>query len=249
MRLAIIAGTGVSINQLIRHPQASTINTPYGPAAVAQDADQPDLCLMQRHGAGHSIPPHRINYRANIWALHSLGVDAIIATSAVGSLSSDIATGTILLPDSFIDFTSGRPSTFFDSEGNVVHTDMTYPYCPTLRGAILQAGVSRGIKMAEHGCYVCTNGPRYETAAEVRAFRLLGGDIVGMTGVPEIVLARELRMCYAAIALVTNLGAGLGNGLLSHEDVVQVMQSGGDKITGILQTVLREAVGMHCRHC
>jgi 5'-methylthioadenosine phosphorylase len=177
------------------------------------------------------VPPHRINYRANVWALHSLGVRRIVGTGAVGSLRLDYAPGEMVLVDQLLDFTRGRPSTFFDGEGApggaepaVVHTDMTEPYCPELRRVLAEAAAAEGALAHGQGCYVCTEGPRFETAAEIRMFRQLGADVVGMTNAPEVVLARELGMCYGLVAMVTNYGAGLTGRPLTHGEVVETMR-------------------------
>lgn len=194
------------------------VATPFGPVLLNRASwDFGELFLLSRHGKGHKVPPHKINYRANIWALKELGVEATLATFAVGSLRESIPVGTLLVPDNFLDFTTSRPKTFFEAE--VVHTDMTHPYSPRLREALLRAGEALDLELVEGGCYVCTDGPRYETPAEVRMFAALGGHVVGMTGLPEVVLAKELGLEYGAVAMVTNLGAGLCPAPLSHEEV------------------------------
>lgn len=251
MRLALIGGTGVQVSSILQNSHSVRVKTPYGSVEVQQgELDGQEVVFLMRHGNGHSVPPHRINYRAGIWALHSLGVDGIIATSAVGSLRSELQPGELLLIDSFLDFTSGRASTFYDGQNNqVIHTDMTYPYCQGIRNLLSSIAVNQGIKVHDGGCYVCTNGPRYETAAEIRAYAMLGGDVVGMTGVPEVVLARELGLCYASVALVTNLGAGLGSSKLAHEDVVKVMRSGGNRIISLLIGAVQQAASFTCTTC
>lgn len=251
MRLAIIGGTGVKREQLVSDIKPNTVQTPYGEAYVLEGRiGTTDVVFLARHGAGHKLPPHAINYRANIWALHELGCQAVVATAAVGSLRPDWAPGTLVFVDSFLDFTHGRASTFFTGEdGRVVHQDMTYPYCETLRTILIQEARKQQAPLRENGCYVCTNGPRYETAAEVRAFALLGGDIVGMTGVPEVVLARELGLCYAAVALITNLGAGLQQNKLTHQEVETVMQQSAQVLTTILQNSIPAIAQAECHHC
>jgi 5'-methylthioadenosine phosphorylase len=229
----------------------TTIPTPYGEALVSEGLiGGTDVLFMSRHGAGHKLPPHVINYRANVWALREHSCQAVIATAAVGSLRPDWEPGTLVFVDSFIDFTHGRMSTFFDGkDGRVVHQDMTYPYCQTLRDILLRTTRERQALFREHGCYVCTNGPRYESAAEVRAFGLLGGDVVGMTGLPEVTLARELGLCYATVALITNLGAGLQQNKLIHQDVEAVMQQSSQELTTILQESIPAIVQAECNHC
>lgn len=252
MRLAVIGGTGVDSRMLFGVTKPLRVETPFGPVMLqeSQHGRGERVFFLARHGTGHSVPPHRINYRANAWALRHLGAEAVVATAAVGALRKEIRPGDLVMIDSFIDLTSGRPSTFFDGDdGRVVHTDMTQPYCPTLRQAMAAAGEDLPVRIHQTGCYVCTNGPRYETPAEVAAFAMLGGDVVGMTGVPEVVLIRELGICYATIALVTNLGAGLSPIALKHDDVVQRMQAGGDIVCRLLRDVVDSLVHADCSVC
>lgn len=197
------------------------------------------IFFMNRHGKGHSIPPHLVNYRANIWALHQLGVQRILATAAVGSLNVAMAPGQMVLADQFLDFTKTRASTFFEGgTQGVVHTDMTVPYCPDLRIALHKAGHDAGLSVTNGGVYVATEGPRFESPAEIRAYRLLGGDLVGMTGVPEVVLARELGMCYASIGLVTNFAAGISASPLTHQEVLDVMADNVRDLRQVIERVL-----------
>lgn len=234
--VAIIGGTGVYQAERLENAATEQVRTKYGivELTVGQWKGR-TVYFLPRHGRGHSIPPHRINYRANLAALAEQGVTQILATSAVGSLRSDWPAGRLVVLDQFIDFTSRREATFYDGEDDrVVHTDMTNPYCSRLREIILKTAVDLGLDIAGSGCYVCTDGPRFETAAEVRAFGRLGGDVVGMTGVPEVTLARELGLCYAAVALVTNLGAGLSTTPLAHDEVIRQMQENADRLQSLL---------------
>jgi 5'-methylthioadenosine phosphorylase len=223
MSLAIIGGTG--LYDLSGPAEAEVISTPYGEAAFFRAAlDGHKVIFLARHGAGHSMPPHRVNYRANIWALHALGVREVVATQAVGSLNPHMAPGHFVLLSQFIDWTKCRPATFFDGEESpVVHVDVTNPYCPRLIGALLRAGTPLGSVLHADGVYACTEGPRFETAAEVKALRSLGADVVGMTNVPEVVLAREAGLCYAAVCIVCNWGAGMTNNPLTQEEVLGIM--------------------------
>jgi 5'-methylthioadenosine phosphorylase len=210
MRTAIIGGTGFyGIPGAVFREQV--VETPFGRALVFQGEDAfADLFFMARHGIHHSVPPHRINYRANIKALESLGVQRVLATFAVGSLRMSIPPLALVAIDQFLDFTQNRASTFYDDERlGFAHTDMTNPLCGGLRSGLLRLAGARGLNVVPSGTYVCTNGPRLETAAEIRMFAQLGGDVVGMTGVPEIPLARELGLHYAAVAYVINYGAGM----------------------------------------
>ena len=244
---AIIGGSGVyQVPGLDLTPR--TVETPYGPVElfVTHGADE-ELLFLPRHGPRHTIPPHRINYRANIWALHQLGVERVIGTGAVGSLREDFAPGDCVLADGFIDFTRSRPLTFFEGEAvvpggptGVVHTDMTEPYCPELRRLLVDVAAAENVSIHDGGCYVCTEGPRFESTAEIRAYRTLGADIVGMTNLPEVILARELGMCYALIAMVTNYAAGMTVSRLTHAEVVETMRDNVRKIRTITWRALAQ---------
>lgn len=238
MKVAVIGGTGVYDPSWLRETKNLAVDTPYGPTQVVHglipDLDEP-VYFMNRHGAGHKVPPHQVNYRANIWALKSLGVERVVATAAVGSMNKAMAPGSIVLCDQFLDFTKYRLGTFYDGgEHGVVHTDMTEPYCPVTRGVLFDAGSRARYPVMNGGTYVTTEGPRFESPAEIRAYRLLGGDVVGMTGVPEVVLARELGLCYATVALVTNFAAGTSSAHLTHEEVLDVMALNGERLRTLL---------------
>ncbi len=242
-RVGIIGGTGVYDPSWLVNPKEQIIETPYGKAQIIEGPlrSRPgqSVVFMNRHGAGHSVPPHQVNYRANIWALKSLGVKRVIATAAVGSLNLAMPAGSMVLVDQFLDFTKSRPDTFFDgSDGRVVHTDMSSPYCRATRSRVQAAGARAGVSLVMGGVYVTTEGPRFETAAEIRAYRLLGGDVVGMTSVPEVVLARELGICYATVAMVTNFAAGISQTALTHQEVLEVMGSNAHRLREVLLEVL-----------
>ncbi|MDO4539977.1 MAG: S-methyl-5'-thioadenosine phosphorylase [Syntrophomonadaceae bacterium] len=224
-RFAIIGGTGVYDPQLLDDTRLEKIVTPYGEVAVQVGVYRGmEIAFIPRHGGDHSVPPHLINYRANLKALQQVGVENIIATAAVGSLNIDMQPGHFVLCDQFLDFTKGRITSYFNGgEDGVKHCDMTQPYCPALREAIVRSGEEKGQTVHRDGCYVCSEGPRFETAAEVRMFRMLGGDVAGMTGVPEVCMARELGICYANVSIVTNMAAGIGTRQLTHAEVLQSM--------------------------
>jgi 5'-methylthioadenosine phosphorylase len=242
--IAIIGGTGVGRFPLDDGPFPLTIDTPYGAAVAATGSLRgKEVVFLARHGAGHRLPPHRINYRANIAALRQIGVQAVLATTAVGSLNTHLKTGDLVLLDDLIDFTRDRSGkTFFDGEGEapVVHTDFTFPYSPDLREIVLEAATALGIPIHRTGTYLCNDGPRYETPAEVRLFAAWGADVVGMTGVPEATLAREAGLHYAGVSLVTNLAAGLSTGPLTHTEVEAAMAQAGPGVQNLLaETVAR----------
>lgn len=212
--LAIIGGTG--LNQLgnlkITHRQV--MRTPYGEPSGPMTfgtINEHEVMFIARHGYGHTIPPHMVNYRANLWALRDQGAKRVIAVSSVGGIRSDLVPGTLVVPDQLIDYTHGRAFTFFDGrENSVTHIDFTLPYTESLRRRILEAAKSAGESCLSSGVYAVTQGPRLETAAEVDRLERDGADMVGMTGMPEASLARELGLEYAAITVVVNYAAGRG---------------------------------------
>jgi len=225
MKAAFIGGTGFYGADFLKDQREITVSTPYGEVKTLQGQyGDKEIVFITRHGKGHAVPPHLVNYRANIACLKKLGVKAILASAAVGSLNMDMEPGHLVILDQFLDFTKGRPSTFFaGGKMPVVHTDMSYPYCDFLRKMLFEAGQKLKLSIHQSGTYVCTEGPRFESAAEINMFRELGGHVVGMTGVPEVVLAREAGICYASVALVTNYAAGISPTLLTHEEVVEMM--------------------------
>lgn len=210
MRVGIIGGSGVyAIKGLELEPH--TIVTPYGRAQVFfGKKDDLEIVFLTRHGSDHRIPPHRINHRANIKAMQLLGVQRILATFSVGSLQLDIPPQSLVALDQFIDFAANPEITFYEGgSSGLVHTEMTEPYCVALREQTLALASKHELRIRPKGTYVGVRGPRFETAAEISLYAQLGGDVVGMTGVPEAVLARELGIHYAAVALSVNWGAGL----------------------------------------
>lgn len=237
VKIAIIGGTGVYDPSMLTDIREQKIETRFGKARVKIGSYQgKEIAFMARHGEDHSVPPHLVNYRGNIAALKKLGVKSIFATAAVGSLNPDMKPKQFVFMDQFLDFTKARASTFV--EEGVVHLDMTDPYCPELRQLLAAAAGELGLEHHQGGTYVCAEGPRFETPAEIKMFRQLGGDLVGMTSVPEVVLAREAEMCYATIAMVTNFAAGISPTKLSHQEVVEIMNENADNLRKlIMQTV------------
>lgn len=240
VKIGIIGGTGVYDPAMLENPREETVETAYGAVTVSIGSYRgKELAFLPRHGREHSIPPHLVNYRANIRALKKLGVKTVLATAAVGSLNPLMKPGEIVFVDQFLDFTKSRVQTFYEggSDG-VVHVDMTEPYCPEVREVLFRAGRALRLPVHNGGTYACTEGPRFETPAEINMLRQLGGDLVGMTGVPEVVLAREAEMCYATIAVVTNFAAGISPSRLSHEEVVAMMAENAANLRSlILQAV------------
>lgn len=219
--IAILGGSGLD-----RWPQLGAlvpeaVDTPYGaPAAplLRGVIDGVNVCFLPRHGADHGLPPHRINYRANLWALKAVGARAVIAVATVGSIPAHIAPGALVLPDQIVDYTHGREATFFDGgDGRVEHVEFTEPYDPVLRNVILETAAVAGIALIDGATYAATQGPRLETRAEIDRLERDGCHIVGMTGMPEAALAREIALPYACLAVVANRAAGRGAiGLLAE---------------------------------
>ena len=212
--LAIIGGSGLSQLASLEVTQRQVVRTPYGepsgPLTVGKLGGR-EVVFLARHGYGHTIAPHQVNYRANIWALKEQAVEGIISVASVGGIRREFGPGTLLLPDQIIDFTWGRRSTFFEGPGNpVTHIDFTEPYSAALRARILAAARACGETLVARGVYAATQGPRLETVAEVNRLERDGADMVGMTGMPEAALAREAGLEYAAIAVVANHAAGRG---------------------------------------
>ncbi len=213
--LAIIGGSGLTMLSNLEVSHREVVRTPYGEPSGAvvfgQICGQPAM-FLPRHGYGHTIPPHTVNYRANLWALGHHKATGVISVASVGGIRSDLNPGDIVIPDQIIDYTWGRKATFFEGNGSpVTHVDFTEPYDNHLRTRICEAGAALGIAMKSGGVYAATQGPRLETAAEINRLERDGADIVGMTGMPEAVLARELGLPYAAISVVANHAAGRGS--------------------------------------
>lgn len=228
INLAVIGGTGFYHPDILKGSKEITIKTIFGKVElIAGTYRGVSLAFLARHGSQHVLPPHRINYRANIAALKEIGAQRVLSATAVGSLREQLKPGTPVITDQFIDFTKNRRQTFYEGEDEqgVVHTDFTDPYCPQLREHLKTILHDRGVSFAGKGTYLCTEGPRYETPAEIKAFALLGADLVGMTNVPEVTLAREAGLCYANLSLVTNYAAGISPHPLSHQEVVEMMQA------------------------
>jgi len=232
--LAVIGGSG--LYALLDAAEAFDVDTPYGSPSdavtVAVVAGR-RVAFLPRHGADHRFPPHRIPYRANMWALRSLGVRQILAPCAVGGLRPEYGPGTFVVPDQLVDRTSGRTQTFYDA--GAVHVNFADPYCPVGRRTSLDASARHGIEAVDGGAMVVIEGPRFSTRAESRWFTSIGGAVVNMTGHPEAVLARELAMCYTAIALVTDLDAGVeGEHGVTQEEVFRVFADNTARLRGVL---------------
>lgn len=235
-RIAIIGGTGFGDNFL--KGIKTRLGTPYGPSptlTIGRVVGR-DIVFLPRHGEGHTQPPHKINNRANIFALHSLGVERILATNVVGGINPKYKPGDVVIPKDFIDFTRSRQSTFYD-EGPVTHIDVSMLYCPELREIVSKIAKERMENVWSDATYVCTEGPRYESPAEIRMFRTFGCDIIGMTGIPEAVLAHELEMCYATVCFVSNMAASIQE-KISAEKIVEKSKI----LESVVGKILKEAI-------
>jgi 5'-deoxy-5'-methylthioadenosine phosphorylase len=240
--LAIIGGSGLTRLSTLAVAHREVVRTPYGDPSSAllfgQIAGR-DAIFIARHGHGHTIAPHRVNYRANLWALRERGADAVIAVASVGGIGP-YRPGDLVLPTQLIDYTSGRAATFFDGgDRQVVHVDFTQPYTPGLRTICLNAARAAGIALGDGGVYGAVNGPRLETAAEIDRMETDGATLVGMTGMPEAVLARELGLTYVAICVVVNHAAGRGDSAqgIAMEGIARVLETAMDKVRALLDHI------------
>jgi len=241
-KLAIIGGTGLTSLEGLQITRQQTIETPYGDpssALIFGEIAGREIVFLPRHGKQHTIPPHRINYRANIWALKHLEIENIIAVAAVGGIREDCDAERIVIPDQIIDYTWARPSTFFeDGLAEVTHIDFTYPYDEGIREQLLNACNELSLDVVASATYGATQGPRLESKAEIDKLERDGCAIVGMTGMPEAALARELALKYAAITVVANLGAGRSAEVLTMEMIQRCLKSGMRQVRNILNQVL-----------
>ncbi|MEU8922496.1 S-methyl-5'-thioadenosine phosphorylase [Kitasatospora sp. NPDC048545] len=258
--VGVIGGSG--LYELLDDVTEVRVDTPYGEpsdALFVGEVAGRRVAFVPRHGRGHRLPPHRINYRANLWALHSLGVRQVLAPCAVGGLRPEYGPGTLLVPDQFVDRTSGRPQTFYDGlplpDGTVpevVHVSTADPYCPQGRRVAMEAAREAAWEPVDGGTLVVIEGPRFSTRAESRWFTANGWSVVGMTGHPEAVLARELGLCYTSMALVTDLDAGVESGEgVTHGEVLKEFARNVDRLRTVLFKALERLPlvrGCACLH-
>lgn len=240
--LAVIGGTGLTALANLEITHREVVHTPWGEPSGALTHGELAGChvvFLARHGYTHRIPPHQVNYRANIWALRHIGVKRVLAVNAVGGIREDLVPALLAVPDQLLDYTWGRAHTFFEGElQQVVHTDFTWPYDPSLRDEVVSAARACDVPVAENGVYAATQGPRLETAAEIDRLERDGAHMVGMTGMPEAILARELDLRYASCAVVANRAAGRGEGEIVMADIEQALQRGMDRVRLTLETLL-----------
>jgi len=214
--LAIIGGSGLIQLSGLVHSRWEAIRTPYGDPSASLaigTLNGAEVVFLARHGTKHTIPPHQINYRANIWALKEMGVSRILSVATVGGIGAQYLPGSLVVPHQIIDYTWGRRQTFFDNDESVIHIDFTEPYSEEMRAAILAGARTSGEAVMPRGVYAVTQGPRFETAAEIDRLERDGADLVGMTAMPEAALSRELGIAYAALGVVANYAAGRGDSL------------------------------------
>jgi 5'-methylthioadenosine phosphorylase len=233
----VVGGSGLYEIPGLKITESVKMSSPYGEPSDEYKVGTisgKEVAFLPRHGSLHNVQPHKINYRANIWGFRELGVKRLISIGASGGISSEMKPGAIVVLDQLLDMTSGRKSTFYE-EDDVVHIDLTEPFCHELKNYIVDAAEKAGVSVINGGTYLCTDGPRLETAAEIKAFALLGADLVGMTVMPEAVLAREIEICYAGVSVITNHAAGITVAKLTTTEVVEQMQKSTEKIKKVLK--------------
>ena len=247
--IAIIGGSGLTQLANLEITHRRIVRTPYGepsgPLTFGRMGSA-DVVFLARHGYGHTLAPHEINYRANLWALHAQGVTCVIAVATVGGIAENLGAGSIAIPDQIIDYTWGRPSTFFEgSEQPVTHIDFTHPYDEAARRMAIDAAAAAGVPVVDGGTYAATQGPRLETKAEIDRLERDGATMVGMTGMPEAALARELHLPYAALAVVVNPAAGRGSSArtVSLEDIGRVIEETMGKVRLIVAKIVERHAG------
>jgi 5'-deoxy-5'-methylthioadenosine phosphorylase len=242
-KLAIIGGTGLDEIPDLEITHREVCHTPFGAPSAALthgNISGHEVVFLPRHGASHMIPPHLVNYRANLWALRHVGIQTILGVAAVGGIGSEMLPGHIVIPDQIIDYTFGREHTIFDSDlSHITHIDFTTPYCEELRQDLIEAGRLCGVNPVAGGTYGATQGPRLETAAEIKRMERDGCDLVGMTGMPEAALAREFNLCYASCAVVSNWAAGKSADSISMSDIEKNLIKGMEHVKSLLVELLR----------
>lgn len=258
IKIAIIGGSGIDNPKIIKNAEEINIETPYGATSsplISGQIDGVDAVVLARHGQGHIIAPTKVPFRANIWALRDIGCTHIIATTACGSLQENIQPRDLVFLDQFIDFTKHRNLTFFeDFEEKVVHTPMAEPFCPELRKILIEA--ARELKLTHHerGTVITIEGPRFSTRAESRFFKQIGADVINMSTVPEVILAREFGICYATVAMSTDYDAWReGEEAVTWQMVMQVMKDNSSHVIKLLLKVIpqiaNELADEECEHC
>lgn len=251
--IGVIGGSGFYtwLDNAVEVPVDTPFGPPSDPPLVGQVAGR-RVAFLPRHGLGHRLPPHRVNYRANLWALRALGVRQVLAPNAVGSMHRELGPGSLVVPDQIIDRTWGRAHTVYDAEGAVVHVSFADPYCPRGRAVAVAASAAASWPARDGGTLVVVNGPRFSSRAESRWHAASGADVVGMTGMPEASIARELALCYTSVCLVTDLDAGFDDGEgVTHAEVMEVFAQSVGRLKSLLVSMveqLPEGTDCSCRH-
>ncbi|HHU79210.1 MAG: S-methyl-5'-thioadenosine phosphorylase [Caldicoprobacterales bacterium] len=242
--IGVIGGSG--LYSLLEQVEEVSLSTPYGQPSdklFLGEIHGKSIAFLPRHGREHRLPPHKVNYRANIYAMKELGIRQIVATTAAGSLQPHIRPGDLIVSDQFIDRTHGRPDTFFDGP-EVVHISMARPYCPRIRQLAVKEAERKGLKIHKSGTVVVIQGPRFSSGAESRWYTSMGCSLINMTQYPEVVLARELGICYANISLITDYDAGLEGrddiAPVTHEEVLRVFEENSRKVKDVILSIIRE---------
>ena len=242
--LGIIGGTGLTQLSNLEVTRRQVVRTPYGDPSGALtfgELNRREVVFIARHGYGHTIPPHEVNYRANIWALNAAGVERVVSVASVGGIRADLPPGTLAIPHQLLDYTWGRKQTFFEGPDQpVTHVDFTHPYCEKLRDRLRKAAAAAGQAIVNGGVYAATQGPRLESAAEIDRLERDGADMVGMTGMPEAALAREIDLRYAVVAVVVNHAAGRGDSseAIHLEQINAVLQASIVKVRTLLEKLV-----------
>jgi len=234
--IGVIGGSG--FYAFLDDAERVSVATPFGDPSgdlVVGELHGRRVAFVARHGEDHRFPPHRVPYRANLWALRSVGVRQVLAPCAVGSLRRELGPGTVVVPDQVVDRTWGRPHTVYDEVGTVVHVGFAEPYCPRGRAVVTRVAGASGLAVADRGTLVVVNGPRFSSRAESRWHQQAGWDIVGMTGMPEAAIARELALCFTTVALVTDLDAGVeGESGVTHQEVLAAFAQNVDRLKAVI---------------
>ena len=248
-KIGSIVVAGFADLQFFTEEKTEEVITPYGKpssALIESVIGEHQIVFIARHGSDHTILPHLVNYRANLWALKQVKVDCVIAIATVGGIGTNCHPGTIVIPNQILDYTHSREHTFSPVDGDLFHIDFTQPYCESLRKVLIDAAQERNIDVLDKGTYAATQGPRFESAAEIDRLEKDGAHIVGMTGMPETSLAREIGLCYATLALVVNYAAGRSGTQISVDEIRQAYRQATEKVQAILNTAIPNLRGFEC---
>lgn len=248
--IGVIGGSGFTDLKGLEVERADEVSTPYGKPSSSLSRgriNSHEIVFIARHGNDHSIAPHQINYRANLWALKDAGVRVVIATATVGGIADACHPGTILIPDQILDYTYSREHTFSPLNGDLFHIDFTQPYCDSLRNVLIQTAEQLGVQAVPRAIYAATQGPRFESAAEVSRIARDGAQVVGMTGMPETSLAREIGLCYATVALVVNYAAGRIDSKINVNEIRDAYQQSADQVRELLTAAIPQLQTFECR--